>query len=91
MIQVDSLFTVSTTDLVLVITDDPSLLVGGVSLISIMWLLLSLTSTDTMALHESPVEQRQDEISHFRLSNSSPFLPRIVVVVMATPNEASVV
>ena len=57
MLQVDFLFAVSTTDLV----DHSSLLVGAQvwSLISIMWLSLSLT------LHESPVDQRQDEIRHF--------------------------
>ena len=62
MLQVDFLFAVSTTDLVLVIFDDSSLLVGVQvrSLISIMWLSLSLTSTDAMALYESPVDQRQD-------------------------------
>ena len=60
--QVDFVFAVSTTDLVLVIFDDSSLLVGVQvwSLISIMWLSLSLTSSDAMALHEYPVDQRQD-------------------------------
>ena len=68
MLRVDFLFAVSTTDLVLVIFDDYLLMISVqvLSLISIMWQSLSLTSTDTMALHESPVEQRQDETPHFR-------------------------
>ena len=98
---VDFMFADSTTDLVLVIFDDSSLLVGVQvwSPVFIMWLSLSLMSTDAMALHKPPVEQRQVEIPHFRWnfrvnirpSNSSPFRPRVVVVVLATPNDFSVV
>ena len=72
-----SLLGISTTDLVLVIFDDFSLLIGVHvwSLIYIMWLSLSLTSTNAMALHESPVEQRQDEIPHFRWNFRVNFRP----------------
>ena len=68
MLQVDFMFADSTTDLVLVIFDDSSLLIGVQvwSPIFIMWLSLSLISTDAMALHKPPVEQRQVEIPHFR-------------------------
>ena len=67
--------------------------------IFIMWLSFSLISTDTMALHNPTVEQRQVEIPHFhwkfrvnvRPSNSSPFQLRLVVAVLATPNDFSVV
>ena len=88
-------------DFILVIFDDSSLLicVQVWSPIFIMWLSLSLISTDAMDLHKPPVEQRQVEIPHlrwdfrvnFRPSNSSPFRPLIVVVVLATPNDFSVV
>ena len=62
MLRVNFLFAVSTTYLVLVIFDDSSLMIGVQvwSLISIKWLSLSLTSTDAMALYESPVEQRHE-------------------------------
>ena len=100
---VDFMFADSTTDYILAIFDDSSLLIGVQvwSPMFIMWLSLSLISTDAMALHNPPVEQRQVEIPHFRWkfrlnfrpSNSSPFQPQIVlvVVVLATPNDFSVV
>ena len=61
MLQVDFMFADSTTDFVLVIFDDSSLLIGVQvwSPIFIMWLSLSLISTDAMASHKPPVEQRQ--------------------------------
>ena len=74
------MFADSTTDLILVIFDDSSLLIGLQlqvwSPIFIVWLSLSLISTDAMALHKPLVEQRQVEI---------------LVVVLATPNDFSVV
>ena len=95
------MFADSTTDIILVIFDDSSLLIGLQvwSPIFIVWLSLSLISTDAMALHKPPVEQRQVEIPHFRWnlrvkfrpSNSCSFRPRILVVVLATPNVFSVV
>ena len=88
------MFADSTTDFILVIFDDFSLLIG-VQVWSpnfIMWHSLSLISTDAMASHKPPVEQCQVEIPHFRWnfrvnfrpSNSSPFRLQIVVVVLAT-------
>ena len=101
MPRVDFIFDDRTTDFVLVIFDDSSLLIGVQvwSPIFIMWLSLSLISTDAIASHKPPVEQRQVKIPHFRCnfrvnfrpSNSSPFQPRIEVVVLATPNDFSVV
>ena len=96
MPRVDFMFPDSITDFIWVIFDDSSLLIGVQvwSPIFIMWLSLSLISTDAMASHKPPVEQRQVEIPHsrwnfrvnFRPSNSSPFRPRIVVVVLAFGN-----
>ena len=67
MLRVDFMFADSTTDFILVIFDDSSLLIGVQvrSPIFIMWLSLSLIFTDAMALHNPPVEQRQAEIPHF--------------------------
>ena len=93
MLRVDFMFADSTTDFILVIFDYSSLLIGVQvwSPILIVWLSLSLISTDAMTLHKPPVEQSQIEIPYFHWnfrvnfcpSNSSPFWPRIVVVVLA--------
>ena len=68
MLRVDFMFADSTTDFILVIFDDSSLLIGVQvwSPFFIMWLSLSLISTDAMALHNPPIEQRQVEIPQFR-------------------------
>ena len=94
------MFADRTTDFILVIFDDSSLLISVqvFSPIFIVWLSLSLIFTDAMALHKPPVEQRQVEIPHFRWNsrvnfrplNSTPFRPRIIMVVLATPNDFSV-
>ena len=96
MPRVDFMFAYNTTDFILVIFDDSSLLIGVPvwSPIFIMWLSFSLISTDAMASHKPPVEQRQVEIPHFRWNcrvnfrppNSSPFRPRIVVVTGSAGN-----
>ena len=60
---VDFMFADSKADFVLAIFDYSSLLIGVQvwSSIFIMWFSLSLISTDAMALHKPPVEQRQVE------------------------------
>ena len=79
MLRVDFPFTVSKTDLAIVLLDDSSLLIGVQvwSRISMMWLLLSLTFTDAMALHVPPVELTDDE---FHSRHSRPVKQRQVEV-----------